>query len=138
MADDPHFLGTGWRFPPSFDPHSRRLAMVAADDDIRDSLRILLSTTPGERVMQPAYGCNLRSLMFAPIDESTIATLRDLVRQAVLYFEARIDLLGIDVDTTNAEGGVLALRLEYTIRRTNSRSNVVYPFYFREGSNLPA
>lgn len=136
MADDPAFLGSGWRFPPAFGPAGRGAAMAVGADDIAESLRILLSTTPGERVMQPDYGCNLRALVFAEIDTGTITAVRDAVRRAVLFFEPRIDLATVEVDDTRAFDGVLELRLGYTVRSTNSRGNMVYPFYFLEGSHL--
>ncbi|MBS1189268.1 MAG: hypothetical protein H6R10_1060 [Rhodocyclaceae bacterium] len=136
MAADTTFLGTGWRFPPTFGYASRGAAMVAEEDDIRESLHILFATTPGERVMQPDYGCDLRSLAFASMDTSTITALRDMIRRAILFFEPRIDLETIDVNEERAFEGVLFLTLVYRVRTTNSRSNMVYPFYFLEGTNL--
>lgn len=133
---DSGFLGTGWRFPPSFDAGGRRAAMVDSEEDIRESLRILLATTPGERVMQPAYGCDLRSVMFAEINAATAAYVKDRIKQAVLFFESRIDLEAINIDESEAEEGRLLIHLEYRVRATNSRSNLVYPFYLLEATNI--
>lgn len=138
MALNNSFLGSGWRFPPSFGQASREAAITSGEDDIRESLYILFSTTPGERIMQPTYGCDLRSLAFSELDASNITAMRDMIRRAVLFFEPRIDLESIDVDEVQAAEGILMLRLNYTIRTTNSRSNMVYPFYFLEGTNLVA
>lgn len=138
MAMDDSFLGTGWAFPPAFGQAGRKAALVSAEDDIRQSLYILFSTTPGERVMQPTYGCDLRSLAFAGMDASTLTAMEDMIRRAVLFFEPRIDLDRIDFDDSQAIEGILALHLHYTVRSTNSRSNMVYPFYFLEGTNLVA
>ncbi len=110
--------------------------MVSAEDDIRESLRILLSTSPGERVMQPAYGCGLRDLVFEGVTESTKTEIQDVVERAILFFEPRIELQGIEIDTTAVYDGLIAIELTYTIRSTNTRSNIVYPFYFREGTNV--
>lgn len=136
MAGAKSFLGTGWRFPPAFSPAGRAAMMVSDEEDIRESLRILFSTQPGERVMQPGYGCPLRSLVFTPIDASTITEMRDMIGKAVLFHEPRIELESVDVDAGEALEGVLVLRLAYRVRSTNSRSNMVYPFHFLEATDL--
>ena len=86
--------------------------------------------------MYPEFGCGLRSLVFANITSSTITEIKDLIESAVLFFEPRITLDNIDVDTGDIPRGLLRIRLEYTIRTTNSRSNMVYPFYVLEGTNI--
>ena len=136
MEIDKSFLGSGWSFPPEFNKYSKAVQMVSAEDDIRESLRILLSTTPGERVMQHAYGCRLNTLVFEPITESTITEIKDVIERAVLFFEPRITLENIRVNTEKANEGLIQVQLDYKIRTTNSRSNMVYPFYFKEGTNL--
>lgn len=132
-----NFLGTGWAFPPAFDSRTRGALMVSHIDDVRESLRILLSTTPGERVMRPSYGCDLRRLVFEPLDEGTLTQMRSAIEQAVLFFEARITLESVVFDLVEAEAGVLRIRLEYTVRTTNSRHNMVFPLYLDEGSVGP-
>lgn len=127
------WLGTGWSFPPDFDRRSNTLAMVSQEEDIRQSLEILMSTTPGERVMNPSYGCGLRSLTFENVSESTLTEIKDVVDRAVLFFEPRIRVDNIDVDAENIYDGLVTIYLYYTVRITNTRSNMVYPFYFREG-----
>jgi phage baseplate assembly protein W len=133
---DKTFLGTGWAFPPRFDGPYRRARMVSHEDDIRESLHILFSTTPGERVMQPAYGCGLKKKVFAHIDANAITEIKDMIEKAVLFFEVRIALNGIDIDTSELFDGVLRILLDYTVRTTNTRNNMVYPFYFRQGTGL--
>jgi phage baseplate assembly protein W len=129
------FLGTGWGFPPEFSMQSRAVRMVSDDDDIRESLRILLSTNPGERVMWPAFGCGLRARVFDPLSEGMLTEIRDLVERAVLFFEPRITLDSVDIAIRDAAGGILDINLSYTVRTTNTRSNMVYPFYFLEATN---
>lgn len=136
MDTDKSFLGRGWAFPPRFDRRTRSIDMVAAEDDIEQSLRILMSTSPGERTMQPSYGCGLKAHVFDEITESTLAVIRDTIERAVLFFEPRITLENVDVDASQALDGVLLISLVYKIRATNSRSNIVYPFYFLEGTNV--
>ena len=136
MPVDKSFLGTGWSFPPEFNGTSKDVRTVFAEDDIQQSLYILFSTTPGERVMQPGYGCDLRSMVFENITESTVTAIKDIIEKAVLFFEARIDLNFIDLDTGQIEQGILNILVDYTVRATNTRSNIVYPFYFQEGTNI--
>ncbi len=136
MPVDKLFLGTGWSFPPEFNGTSRDVQTVSAEDDIQQSLYILFSTTPGERVMQPGYGCDLRSMVFENITESTVTAIRDMIEKAVLFFEPRIDLNFVDLDTGQIEEGILNILVDYTVRATNTRSNMVYPFYVQEGTNI--
>jgi phage baseplate assembly protein W len=134
MADD-SFLGTGWGFPPEFDPLARKSRMVSAEDDIRESLQILLSTSPGERVMNPAFGCGLRTRVFGSVSAGMITEVKDMVERAILFYEPRITLNGIDVVQHDALGGILDIDIRYTVRSTNTRSNLVYPFYYLEATN---
>jgi uncharacterized protein len=134
---DTQFLGKGWAFPPAFDSRTRGALMVAQLDDVQESLRILLSTAPGERVMRPTYGCDLRRLVFEPLSESTLTEMRDTIERAILFFEVRITLESVEFELEEAQAGVLRIRLEYTVRTTNSRHNMVFPLYLDEGSVGP-
>jgi uncharacterized protein len=136
MATDPTFLGTGWAFPPAFDARSKQAVRVSDATDVAQSLFILLSTVPGERVMQPDYGCGLKHLVFETIDEGRITEIKDIVAKAVLFFEPRVTLESVGVDDDELFHGVLRVSLEYTIRRTNSRHNLVYPLYLLEASDV--
>lgn len=136
MDRDRAFLGTGWSFPPEFDRPAKAVKMVSGEEDIQESLRILLSTVPGERVLQPSYGCGLKRVVFEQVSENTITEIKDLIERAVLFFEPRISLTYIEVDTSQVYKGLMRIRLDYTVRETNTRSNMVYPFYFLEGTNL--
>jgi len=138
MDHDRAFLGTGWSFPPEFDRAAKAVKMVSGEEDIQESLGILLETVPGERVLQPSYGCGLKRLVFEHVSESTITEIKDLIERAVLFFEPRISLTHIEVDAGQVYEGLITIRLDYTVRLTNTRSNMVYPFYFLEGTNLRA
>ncbi|MDQ6969600.1 MAG: GPW/gp25 family protein [Mariprofundus sp.] len=129
------FLGTGWGFPPSFSKATRSVALISDEQDINSSLEILLSTSLGERVMQPSYGCDLKQLLFEPLNTSLKTYIKDLIKTAILYFEARIKLDNIILLDKQLEG-LLEIKLEYTVRATNSRYNYVYPFYINEGTNI--
>lgn len=128
------FLGTGWSFPPTFT--SNGLVTVSAEQDIYESLWILLSTTPGERVMQPAYGCGLKAHVFDNLDESSFAVMRNLVEKAILFFEPRVTVENIDINDEESLEGKIQLNIVYRVRSTNNRYNLVYPFYIYEASNI--
>lgn len=130
------FLGTGWSFPPTFDRETAELQMVSDEEDIRQSLWIILSTLPGERVMNPKFGCNLHSVTFGSIDETTKQEIILLVEDAVLNYEPRITLDAVEVDMSQAVDGLVHIQLHYIIRAINVRTNMVYPYYLIEGTNL--
>jgi phage baseplate assembly protein W len=129
------FLGTGWAFPPAF-VKGHAVQMVSGEEDIEQSLEILLSTTPGERIFNFEYGCNIRQWMFEDMDLSVKTLIADEIRHAILYFEPRIDVEKIAVEVKDAQEGILWINLEYRVRQTNSRSNKTYPFYFKEGTHI--
>ncbi len=131
------FLGVGWAFPPTFTKNPCRVEMVSDELDIEQSLKILLSTRHGERVMQPEYGCNLDVLLFEPVNTSLLTFVKDLIEKAILYHEPRIELKKIDIVTDQVLEGVLLIQLDYVVRSTNSRYNLVYPFYLKEAEQQP-
>jgi hypothetical protein len=136
------FLGTGWSFPPRFSRDSGSVEMSTDEEDIQDSLKILLGTTAGERLMHPKYGLNLQELLFEPMNTTMQTLLKDRLKTVILVYEPRINLLSVDLDTTQLVNGRLNLILNYQVRATNSRFNLVYPFYLNDGnevaSSLPA
>lgn len=135
------FLGRGWSFPPQFDRNNgneSHVKMVTARDDIEQSLHILLSTSLGERVLQPLYGCNLKDYQFEPLNSTLIGFIKNTVENALLYFEARIRVDNITIseaDSEDAINGFLRIGVDYIIRSTNSRYNFVYKYYLEEASN---
>jgi uncharacterized protein len=136
MDTSKSFLGRGWGFPPEFNRGTKAVGMLEDEADIKSSLEILLSTRLGERVMVPDYGCNLDELLFKPLTLTLKTFVIDLIKTAILYYEPRIDLNKIDIDPTDELEGVLLINLDYTVRATNSRKNMVYPFYKAEGNEL--
>ena len=130
------FLGTGWSFPPHFRTESKTVAMTEREEDIQRSLEILLSTRTGERVMEPKYGCNLDEYLFESLDTTTKTIIADKVQTAILYFEARIDVKRVNVNSERENEGLILIEVEYVVRATNSRFNFVFPYYKNEGSEL--
>ncbi len=102
--------------------------MEEGEDNIKSSLHILLSTRPGERIMQPKFGCSLDELLFEPLTTTFQTYIKDLIETAILYFEPRIDVNKITLYDNTLEGKI-DIDIEYTVRSTNSRYNLVYPFY---------
>jgi hypothetical protein len=132
---DTLFLGTGWGFPTTFIKTYGTIGMVSGEEDIRQSLEILLGTTLGERILHPDFGCNLDRYLFAPMTTTMKTIVKDLVETAILRHEPRIDLLKVTIDLEKELEGVYLIEIDYKIRSTNSRSNYVYPFYLEEGTN---
>lgn len=135
MNDKLEFIGTGWSFPPAFDNVSGNMQMVTGEQDIHESLHILLSTSLGERIMRPDYGCNLKDYVFDPMNVSMESYIKKLVEDAIIYFEPRITLEKVSVDFIETDG-VMWIKVDFRIDATNSRANYVYPYYIKEGTNL--
>lgn len=138
--NDNSFLGQGWTFPPTFNLDTGTVEMVSREEDINQSLGILLSTSLGERVMQPEYGCNLRDFQFEPLNNGLIGYLKDLIETAITFHEPRIVLEQVEV--TPAESfeiieGQFKILVDYRVAETNSRFNFVYDFYLREANDSP-
>lgn len=129
------FIGKGWSFPPRFNRGTKEVLMSEGSTDIKESLEILLSTRPGERMMAPKYGCNLNVLLFEPLDISLENYVSDLIRDAIVLYEPRIDVEEVTFDNQSHKG-LININIQYIIRSTNSRANMVYPFYLQEGTNL--
>lgn len=134
MTEENSFLGIGWSFPPGFNNKSGRVEMVSGEEDIRESLEIILSTRPGERVMHPDFGCNLDMMMFESLTTTLITTMKDIISTAITLYESRIKLNSVKVFEDNIIEGRINIEIDYTIRATNSRFNMVYPYYENEGS----
>jgi phage baseplate assembly protein W len=130
-AEAKAFLGRGLAFPVGVDA-SGRVAMAEYEQDIREAIRIVLDTDPGERVMRPEFGAGLRALVFEPINTHTLALARHRVEQALVVWEPRIDSITVRADARPAQG-LVALEVRYRVRTTNTFYNLVYPFYVQEG-----
>lgn len=126
------FLGRGWGFPPTFNKTIKGVEMTEAEQDIKNSLEILLATKLGERIMQPKFGCALDELSFESLTTTLKTFTKDLIETAILYYEPRIDVDNVTL-TDEVNEGIILIDVEYRIRATNSRQNLVFPFYKDEG-----
>jgi len=130
------FLGTGWSFPPRFSASGA--VMVANEADIHESLVILFGTVAGERMFEPKYGLDMHEMMFEPMSTTMRTLLLDRVRTAILIYEPRIKVITLSVDSPDPNTGQLNIQLDYEVRATNSRFNLVFPFYKTDSNELRA
>lgn len=128
----PSFLGTGWSFPPSFGEGGAEVATTSGVDDVHQALRILFATRWGERPMAEPFGCNLDEHVFGEADHALVSAIKTTIRDAVLEHETRIKLNDVTVESGTDDAGVLRVTLDYTVLGTNSRFNMVFPFYLTE------
>ncbi len=111
------------------------MATAAYEEDIRQSIRIILGTAPGERVMRPDFGAGLKTLIFEPMNTTTAALAQYNVQKALIEWEPRIDQITVKV-TPQPSTGCLVIDIRYRVRLTNVFYNLVYPFYLTEGDQL--
>jgi phage baseplate assembly protein W len=124
----PEFVGSGWAFPPRTDS-TGRIALVSADEEIEESIELILGTAQGERPMRPEFGCRIHDHVFAPADATTAGRIAYEVRASLLRWEPRIDVHEIEVTRDPDEEATLLIDIRYSIRDTNDPRNLVFPFY---------
>ena len=128
MSDVADFIGRGISFPLRVD-QSGSIALAEGGDGIDASIRMALSTAPGERVMRPQFGCRIWDLLFEPVNANTLGLMAEAVRDALSQWEPRIDVEDIEVEPDPASPARVVIRILYRMRATNDRRNLVYPFY---------
>lgn len=131
MNKYPDFLGRGWKFQVSVE--DGEIASSEGEDSIKESIKIILGTAKGERVMRPDFGCDINEIVFAPINTSTGTLIDFHIREALLIWEPRIDLLNVHVSPDENEKNKLVINIEYIVKASNTKSNLVYPFYLESG-----
>jgi phage baseplate assembly protein W len=138
MSDASDFIGRGIMFPLRVD-QSGSIAMTSGASDLSSSIRIVLATAPGERLMRPRFGCAIWDLLFEPINANTIGLMAVAVREALGQWEPRIEVLDVVVVPDASTDGRVHIEIDYEVRATNDRRNLVYPFYVipREGEEEP-
>ncbi|MBE9519267.1 MAG: GPW/gp25 family protein [Bacteroidetes bacterium] len=130
MIED--FLGKGWKFPVHVNK-AGKIEMSAYENDIEEAIWIILSTAKGERAMRPDFGCGIFDYIFASMNTSTITMMEASVREALVLWEPRIDISNVDVAPDSEEEGKLHISIDYRVKNTNNRFNLVFPFYMKEG-----
>lgn len=130
------FLGRGWSFPPAFNRNIPGVEMLEQEADIASSLEIILTTALGERVMAPDFGCNLEELLFESLDVTLKTLIANKIETSILYYEPRIDVEKINLDTDRELEGIVLIEVTYRVRSTNTRYNFVFPYYKIEGTDI--
>ncbi len=132
-----NIIGVGWGFPPAFDLQTKQVQMVTGEEDIMQSLKVLFGTRPGERVLAQTYGCDIEIAMFQNMSLSEKTLLENTIRRAITNFEVRILINTLDVDISQIINGIVHIQIDFTIKNTNSRHNIVYPYFIGEGTLVP-
>ncbi|MHA7056522.1 GPW/gp25 family protein [Aquimarina sp. M1] len=135
MIDDNKFLGSGWSFPPQFYKGGNQVVVVNGEKDIEQSLYILLTTSLNERVMESDYGCSLKEYVFESINQGLLTNIKNTISDAILKQEPRVSVDEVTLDNTDPQNGVIHIKVTYTVRMTNNRFNMVFPFYINEAFN---
>lgn len=129
------FLGRGWKFPVQVDPATGRIRMSEYEEDIAESIRIILGTSKGERVMRPDFGCDMREFVFGTTDDTTLRMLEGSIVEAIRIWEPRVEEVEVNAIPDRTDPGKVQIRIQYLVRTTNNLFNQVYPFYLYEGTN---
>lgn len=133
QARGARFLGVGWAFPVARGEDGR-YSTAAYEESIRQSIRIILSTAKGERVMRPDFGCGLQELVFAVNNATTQGQAESEVEEALIRWEPRIKLERVRAEAGGEHGEALMISIDYRVRSTDSRFNLVFPFYLDRGA----
>ena len=126
------FLGRGWRFPVGTSD-SGAVGLAAGEADVRESIRIILGTAKGERILRPEFGCDIHDYVFTTVTPTTVNLMETSVREALQEWEPRIAVDRVEASADESATGRLLVSVDYRIRETNNEFNLVYPFYLREG-----
>ena len=125
------FLGRGWKFPVNVSP-AGEIFMSEHEEDIKEAIWVILSTSKGERVMRHEFGCGIYEFVFDVINTATMGLIEASVREALTLWEPRIELVNVNVSVDKADEGKLLISIDYRVRSTNNEFNLVYPFYLKE------
>ena len=107
----------------------RGIALTSREEEIAESIRLILGTSPGERPMRPDFGCPIHEHIFAPADATTTGLIAFEVRNSLRRWEPRIEVTDVTVAPADDQPSLLYIDITYTIRSTNDRRNLVFPFY---------
>ncbi|MCK9485693.1 MAG: GPW/gp25 family protein [Dehalococcoidia bacterium] len=128
MTDGPDFVGRGWTFPPSVDSRGR-IALAGGVDEVEASMRMILLTAPGERVMRPEFGCRAWDYLFQPLNPNTMGMIETAVEEALQRWEPRVTIEGVTAVEDGGRTGTVSVQVTYSLKDENDRRNLVVPFY---------
>ncbi len=125
------FLGRGWKFPVR--PDSRgRIAISQYEEDVKEAIEIILSTSRGERAMRPDFGCGIYDFVFATPNAAIRGMMEEKVKDALVRWEPRIQVKEVEIHEQSSDDGKVHISISYLVRATNNEFNLVYPFYLKE------
>ncbi|MEM6719509.1 MAG: GPW/gp25 family protein [Bacteroidota bacterium] len=131
------FLGSGWSFPVTFSLENKQLQLTKYESNINDMINLIMQTTFGERPFSPQFGSGLQTFFFKKMSSTLQGEIREAVKTALLNNEPRIKVLAVEVAFVDLQSGLVEVTIDYEYNQTNTRHNYVYPFYIKEGTNLP-
>ena len=134
--NDRAFLGAGMKFPPQIDPGTGRFAVSAREQSVRESVYLILMTSQGERWLEPNFGSQMASYAFMDTSPTMLRMLSDDLRDLLLTQEPRISDVDVEIDP-ETKNGCLLVSIQYTVAATNSRDNLVFPFYLNAAREEP-
>ncbi|MBI9043733.1 MAG: GPW/gp25 family protein [Anaerolineaceae bacterium] len=129
------FLGNGLNFPLKLNPRGE-IMLITGSQDIEQSIRIILGTRPGERVMRPEFGCRAQELLFEPRSAATISMLQEYVLESLTFWEPRIEVQSVNVNDDGNYDGSLIAEIIYLIKSTHDTRSIVYPFFIEEEEEI--
>ncbi|MDA7712082.1 GPW/gp25 family protein [Flavobacteriaceae bacterium] len=130
------FLGRGWSFPPTFNKERVDVEMVKENEDIRESLNIYFSTKVGERIIRGDYGCIIHDFVFQSASQGTLRSLESTLTDIIRNYEPRILVHQVTATLADEKAGLIQLNVDYEVQSTNTRDNIVFPFYLNEGTSI--
>ncbi|GJL61830.1 MAG: baseplate protein [Nitrospirales bacterium] len=128
------FLGRGWSFPIAWDKKRKQISVTANEEKIKQSIYIILGTAKGERIMRPDFGCGIHEFTFSVFNSATVTMIKSAIKDALIQWEPRIEVMRVDVSAEELSDGILNVRVDYRVISTNNEFNLVYPFYLRGGA----
>ena len=131
--DSRSFLGRGWKFPITINQKTGRFELSEYEDDIAESIAIIVQTRRGERTMMPDFGCDIQNVVFGLTDHGTLSEMEKVVQEALIRWEPRITGITVEAKPTQEDNDRVDIHIRYIVRSTNNAYNIVYPFYFNEG-----
>ncbi|WP_298511788.1 GPW/gp25 family protein [uncultured Kordia sp.] len=130
------YLGKGWDFPPKFLKNQGEVKIISDIEDIEKSLHTIITTRRGERVMRPKFGCDLTDQIFENLSATQMTIMKNRIEEAIILYEPRVEVIKIALDTQNFLEGKFLIKIEYLIRATNTRRNIVFPYYITEATDI--
>lgn len=134
LDDNNDFLGTGVKFPVGVDKTTGKFKMSSNEEDIKESIYIILMTQRGERLLLPNFGSNINDYVFEVMDQTNLTLMANGVKTSIANYEKRIRDLDVSVEIDKDNNNKLILNIKYKVAQSNAIGNLVFPFYLQEGA----